>query len=440
MDIPGAGTGGSFLEQLLRDLMQLMGGGVAGRGPRLDLARTLAVGVATGGEPEGNVEPTERIAFEELARVAELHVAELTGLPVGNAPVEVAAVGPGAWAAQTVEDWRFVLEAASADVPAVAGPAPPRLQPDDAGGAGSDASTPEHRGGSETGPGALGEIAAAMGDLAAGMGDLGDAGAGGPGALLARWMATMGPVLAAMQLGSAIGHLARGALGQYDVPVPRPAGPRLLVVPANVARFAQDWSLPQDQVRLWVCLRELTAHAVLSRPPVAERLRQLVVEAVRGMSEDAAAVVERLEGVDLGNPDALRGLFEEPQAILDVEPSPQRRQAADQLTALTAAVVGYVEHVLDQAGTRLLGGRSALREAWRRRQVDRELPGRAAELLMGMDLSPAQTDRGVAFVRGVVDRAGHEALAALWSSATTLPTPAELEAPGLWLARVGLDD
>ncbi|MHB8330389.1 MAG: zinc-dependent metalloprotease, partial [Acidimicrobiales bacterium] len=112
MNFPGPGAGGNFLEQLLGDLLQLMGGGGQGA-ERVDLARSLAQGVATGGRPEDNVDPVDRIAFEELARVAELHVSELTGLTITptGAAVELATVGPGSWASQTVEDWRYLLEA-----------------------------------------------------------------------------------------------------------------------------------------------------------------------------------------------------------------------------------------------------------------------------------------------------------------------------------------
>src|SRR5580692_214613 len=119
VDIPGPGAGGNSLEQLLGDLLQLMGGATPGGG-RVELARTLAHGAATNGQPEGNVDPSERIPFEELARVAELHVTELTGLSVTptGAPVEIVAVGPGAWAAQTVDDWGFLFDDAPPDATA----------------------------------------------------------------------------------------------------------------------------------------------------------------------------------------------------------------------------------------------------------------------------------------------------------------------------------
>ena len=409
VDFPGPGGGDNFLERILGDLLQLMGGAASGGG-RIDLARTLAQGVATGGVPEPNVEPIDRIAFEELARLAELHVAELTGLPVtgtGRGP-EVLAVGPGTWAWHTLEDWRFLLDAMSAP-----GTAETLAHPGDPSGA--DA------------PPGLGLV------------DLGSPAAPDSSQeLLARWMATMGPMLAAMQLGSAIGHMARSALGQYELPVPRPAD-RLLVVPSNVSRFAADWSLPEDQVRLWVCLREVTTHALVTRPHIDARLRELLVRVVHGMAEDTAGMMEQLQGIDLSDPEALPNVLD-PEKLLARDPSPENKRAAAELMAVVAALLGYVEHVLDMAAARLLGGRGAIAEAWRRRQVDREANDRAAELMLGLDLSPAQVDRGADFVRGVLERAGEDGLAQLWSSARTLPTPAEVDAPGLWLERISLGD
>ncbi len=212
------------------------------------------------------------------------------------------------------------------------------------------------------------------------------------------------------------------------------------MVPANATRFAQDWSLDRDEVQLWVCLREVTSHAVLSRPHVAARMRELLVRVVQGMAEDTAGLVDNLQGVDLTQPEALQSLLGDPTALMSLEPSPARRRAAEDLLAVVAALLGYVEHVLDLAAARLLGGRGAIAEAWRRRQVDRESSERAAEIMFGLDLGPTQIDRGADFVRGVFERAGDAGLARLWSSAYTLPTPAEIDAPGLWLERIDLPD
>jgi uncharacterized protein (DUF2342 family) len=58
--------------------------------------------------------------------------------------------------------------------------------------------------------------------------------------------------------------------------------------------------------------------------------------------------------------------------------------------------------------------------------------------MFGVDLSKERVDLGAAFIAGVVERDGFDAIARLATSAEGLPTPAEMVAPGLWLARTTL--
>ena len=44
------------------------------------------------------------------------------------------------------------------------------------------------------------------------------------------------------------------------------------------------------------------------------------------------------------------------------------------------------------------------------------------------------------FAAGVTERAGHDGLSQMFNKAGNLPTPNELDAPGLWLARIELQD
>ena len=75
-------------------------------------------------------------------------------------------------------------------------------------------------------------------------------------------------VMLSMTAGSLLGHLARRSLGQYDLPVSRPPSDELLLVAPNVAEFGDAWSLPADDLRLWVCVNEVAHHAVLAVPHV----------------------------------------------------------------------------------------------------------------------------------------------------------------------------
>jgi uncharacterized protein (DUF2342 family) len=96
--------------------------------------------------------------------------------------------------------------------------------------------------------------------------------------------------------------------------------------------------------------------------------------------------------------------------------------------------------VLDAVGARLIGSYGRLTEALRRRRVESTAADRFTERLIGLDLTRTQVERGQRFVAGVVERGGEDALARLWAEPRTLPTPNEVDAPGLWLARIDLPD
>lgn len=406
----------------------MMGTAGSGAGPRLEMARSFAHNVAAGNTTEPNVDPVERIRLEELARVAELQVVEVTGLSVtpGGQAVEILALGPGQWAWHTVEDWQFLLNAMTGE--------PATLHP----GAGEPESgqpaTGQHPSSGED-PDGIGGLK----DLVSG-GLGGEFGEGDGEDLLNKVMATMGPMLSAMKLGSAVGHLARTTMGTYELPIPRPSASTLLLVPANIARFAGDWGLASDEVRLWVCLREVTTHAVLGRPHVAERFRSLLSAFQLAAPVDATGMSGLLGGLDPTDPESIRNLFDDPEALLEVAVSPERTRVARDLAAITAPLAGYVEHVLDLAGNRLLGDRTVLAEAWRRNQVEGRASMSSTEAFLGLDVGSAQVDRGSAFVTGVLERSGTEGLSRLWESAATLPTPSEVDAPGLWLERLKIQE
>ena len=435
MSSTGPSGQGNFFERLLGDLVQMMGTAGSGAGPRLEMARSFAHNVAAGATTEPNVDPVERIRLEELARVAEMQVAEVTGLsvtPTGQA-VEILALGPGQWAWHTVEDWQFLLGAMTGEPrsaqPGSGTPAADRPDPGPEGTQGRHPSTTEDTADGRPG---LDHLFSGGVDGTFGEGDGDD--------LLNKVMATMGPMLSAMKLGSAVGHLARTTMGTYELPIPRPSTSRLLLVPANIARFADDWGLALDEVRLWVCLRELTTHAVLARPHVAERLRSLLHDFMAASPQDATGMAGLLGGLDPTDPESIRNLFEDPEALLEVAVSPERTRVSRDLAAVTAPLAGYVEYVLEQAGNRLLGDRSVLAEAWRRNQVEGRASMSSTEAFLGLDVGSAQVDRGATFVKGVVDRSGPEGLGRLWESGATLPTPSEVDAPGLWLERLKLQE
>ena len=383
-------TPGNPFEGLFGELAKLL----SNQGPvNLQVARQMAQWLAVEGQAEANVDPLERMRYEELARAADLRVGGATGLSTSltGGVLSVLPVGRADFAARTLDAYRPLFDGLAASL----APSAPEDESDD------------------TDPTA---------QLLGGMSEV------------------MGPLLLGLQAGSMVGYQARRALGQYDLPIPRPPSDELLVVPASVNAFAADWSVPPDDVRMWVCLVQITHHAVLARPHVSERLGGLLREYVAGFETDPSAVEEKLGTIDPTDPSSFQAVLGDPSELLGAMQTPAQRQVLARIRALVAVLEGYVDHVTQAIGKQLVGSGPALMEAVRRRRAEGGEGTQLVEHLFGLELGPAQFERGAAFVRGVVERAGEEGLARLWRSERELPTPAEVDAPGLWLERIDLPD
>lgn len=383
------------------DLSNLFGGAA---GDPFASARQIAASVATGGETEANVDPGERIAYEQLARVAELQVTAATGLQVGDVtPPLIRPATRHEWAQTTLDAWRPLLETMGEALTQ----GMQTVDTTDLSAQGID-------------PSALGFGADFMAQL----------------------MKMMGPMMLSMTAGSMVGHLARTNLGCYDLPIPRPGANELLVVHANIAAFTEEWSVPTDDMRLWVCLHEYLHHAVLRLPHVAERMTQLTRDYVSAFENNPTGLTDQLGGFDLSNPESmssLEGLMNDPEALMGVVQSDRQRAMLPEISAVLAAIVGWVDHMMDRIGSSLIGSYAMLSEALRRRRVTADPTDRFLERMIGLELDQGLYDRGREFVDGVVERGGDEALANLWSNERGLPTPNEIVAPGLWLARIEID-
>ena len=383
------------------------GGGTGGSDP----ARQIAMAIASEGGSEPNVDPVVRIGYESLLRVAELQIANRTGLQVAHAAaLHLRPVTRTAWASESVDAYRPYLTRMSHI---------PGDVPDDLGDPG---------GPSDMGSGPHLDPSGQDADPST--------------AWLSGLLAAMAPMMAGITTGTMVGRLALRSLGTYDLPIPRDGDELLIVVP-NVEAFATDWSLPAEDLRLWICLHEVAHHAVLGVPHLRTVLTDLLTRHAGAFRNDPSALRDRLGDIDLtGGPEALVRLQEslDPEMVLGAVRSPEQEALLPRLEALVAMVIGYVDHVMDDIGSTLIGSYRQVTEAVRRRRVGTGEADRFVERILGLDLTQEQVDRGAAFVDGVVERSGGEGLDRLWADERNLPTPAEVDAPGLWLARIDLPD
>ncbi len=390
---------------MFSDLGRMLGGG-----GEWEAAAQIAAGVAGEGHPETNVDPADRIQIEQLARAVEVQMDGVARLSIpGGFSVE--ALNRAQWSKRFLDDHRSVLSGIA----------------DSLGGG-----------------------------LAAGFAELGDPqqmslpgmeSMGMPPELLQQVMRMMGPMLLQMMAGSTAGHLAVRALGHYELPLPRPSGEPSTMVLGNVDAFASDWELPVDGIRFWVLLSDAAHKSVLDIPHVAQRITNLVGDYTSSFATDPEVIerqaealgIDQILGDSIGDMESIQNLAGNPDAVLGAMQSDRQRAIIPELVAVSAVIGGWVDHILDKVGAPMIAEYPSITEALRRRRVEAGPQTRFVERLFGLELSQDAFDRGSAFITGVIERADESALKQLWSEPQNLPTATELDAPGLWMARVGIE-
>jgi len=383
---------------------------MAGQGPlQWDVARQIAIMTAThGANTEANVDPTLRVSLEQLAPIADMHVRNYTGLTTGSgsdagtALPNIVVTNHSMWVHHTLESYKPLFTQLAA---MLSNPSVESLQP----GNELDIDTDSD------------QIASMMASL----------------------NKMMAPAMMGMSIGSMIGELSLRAFGQYDLPIPREPRNQLLLVASNIEQFANDWSIAADDMRMWVLVHELTSHAVLSIDHVSETINKQMGKYIAGFRPNPNALMDRLTTMDLGTSDPMammQKMLTDPTIILGAVRSPEQQRQAPVLDAMIASIIGYIDHSVDAISAQLLGGGDQIAEAVRRRRVESAPHDSFVEQLLGLQLTRAQVEQGHAFATGVTERAGHDGLSQLFNKAGNLPTPNELDAPGLWLARIELQD
>lgn len=369
---------------------------MSGAGPvQWDMARQFAVMTATNSTSEANVEPTSRIAIQKLSSVADLHVRDITGLSTSDStqPPAIDVVTRSTWVNHTLDAFRFYFS--------------------DFTGNSASIST-----------GANLELDSS-----------------GVDAMMANLTKMMSPAMLGMSVGSMIGQLSLRAFGQYDLPLPREPKSQLLFVARNSEEFAKDWSIKVEDMQMWLLIQELTFHAIFRISFVREAITNSVKQHVAGFQPNPNALGQRLTNIDITNADPaamMQKLLGDPTLLLGSERSAQQRALAPLLDAMICAIICYVDHVVDQVATRILGNGAQISEAVRRRRVESSSQDQYVEQLFGIYLTDDQVDRGESFISGVIERSGENGLAQLWARAGNLPTPNEIAAPGLWIERINL--
>ncbi|MBT8162469.1 MULTISPECIES: zinc-dependent metalloprotease [Arthrobacter] len=237
----------------------------------------------------------------------------------------------------------------------------------------------------------------------------------------------MGGAIFGMQLGQAIGALSGEVVSSTDIGVPL-ADLEMALLPANVAKFGEGLSIPENDVRLFLAVRE-AAHARLfvQVPWLRGHLLSAIEAYARGIHIDMSRVEDLARDLDPGNPEGIQEALS--QGVFMPERTAEQSAALEKLETALALVEGWVDELTAAATEKVLPSAVALRETVRRRRATGGPAEHAFSSLVGLELRPRRLREAATLWAALKDERGIAGRDAIWQHPDLLPTAQDLDDP-----------
>jgi len=244
----------------------------------------------------------------------------------------------------------------------------------------------------------------------------------------------VGSRLAGVQVGTLMAYVASRVLGQFELFVPAGGAGRLTLVAPNIVETERRLGVDPSDFRMWVTLHEVTHRTQFTAVPwLREHFLTLVHEFLDASDLDPTQLLRRLRDA-VG---AVRGGPDRPgMSLVEAVQTPEQRAVLDRVQALMSLLEGHADVVMDAIGPDVVPSVAEIRRRFDERRKGSGPIDRMIRSLLGLDLKMRQYAEGAAFVRAVVDTEGMARFNTVWTSAETLPLPAEITDPQAWVRRV----
>ncbi len=241
-------------------------------------------------------------------------------------------------------------------------------------------------------------------------------------------MSQMGGMMFGAQVGQALASLAAEVLSSTDVGLPLgPAGTAVLL-PENVAAFGAGLERPDEEVRLFLALREVAHHRLFGHVPwLRQRLLDAVDTYARGITVDTSKIEQAMTQIDPSNPESMQEALS--NGMFEPEESPEQQAALRRLETLLALIEGWVDAVVASAAESRLPGGNALRETLRRRRATGGPAEQTFATLVGLELRPRRLRDAAALWQALTEHRGVAGRDAVWAHPDLLPTADDLDDP-----------
>ena len=264
--------------------------------------------------------------------------------------------------------------------------------------------------------------------------------------MLARILRGFMGTLIATQLGQGIGMLANSITGANDVAIPllkSDSGSHL--IPQNINEWAEGLGIDQEQVAIYLSLREAAASRLFANSPWLQNyIKDLITAYGKGISIDVESITRQAEEamasgeIDMNNPQAINlalnaGLFTPQQ-------TPAQELALTRLEMTLALIEGWIDHVISEVASDRMPAFNALIENSRRRRATNSPMQQIFATLLALEVSPRKMREASAFWSEVKQLRGGDGRDKCWEDAAFLPMPDDLKDVKAFLESVTVPD
>ncbi|MGV8967453.1 MAG: zinc-dependent metalloprotease [Cellulomonas sp.] len=238
----------------------------------------------------------------------------------------------------------------------------------------------------------------------------------------------LGSAVFGMQVGQAAGTLSREVFGATDIGLPLLSEAATVLVPTNLAEFAEGLDAPLEEVRLFLAVRE-AAHARLFTHVAWLRGHLLgIVDAyARGITIDVDSLEEAVRAIDPTDAAALQSALS--GGVFAPQATPEQKANLLRLETALALVEGWVDEVSATATLPHLPHAVALREMIRRRRAAGGPAEQMFATLVGLELRPRRSRDAATLWAEITRVGGPAARDAVWGHPDLLPTTEDLDDP-----------
>lgn len=372
----GPGGEGMDLNAIFAQVQQLLSGSGDGKPVNWDLAKDIArKTVSAAGDR--SVTPTDNERVADAVRLAEHWLDPATTLPEASATS--AAWSRAEWVENTLPVWQTVVDPVAEHVAgAMGGALPAEAQ----------------------------QMAGPMGGM----------------------LRQLGGSIFGAQVGQALGELAGEVVSSSDIGLPLGPAGQAVLIPDNVAKFAEGLGLTDEDVRLYLALRECAHQRLFAGVPwLRQHLFAAVADYASGIEVDSGKIERAMSEIDPQNPEAIQEALQ--GGLFEPEDSEAQKAALVRLETALALVEGWVDDVVREATKDRMPSAVQLAETVRRRRAAGGPAEQTFATLVGLQLRPRRLRDAANLWAAVRDARGVDGRDELWSHPDLLPSASDLDDP-----------